>query len=503
MRTGALRYHPWSGMTLLLGALLGGCGSSPTQPGVPDHLVFAVQPTLTPGSRPITPAVQVAIVDRSGNIVTSATDTVNVAIGTNPAGGTLLGTLRAKAASGIASFGDLSIDRPGAGYTLTATSGALAGSSSVRFDIVLAFAAISAGTNSACGVSTAGAAYCWGDNGYGELGDGTTTPSPRPVAVVGSLTFASVSTGAVFACGVTTQGAAYCWGLNNRGQLGNATTTNSATPVPVAGGLTFATVSAAAGWTCGVTTSDAAYCWGAGPLGNGLATRDSIPVPVAGGLRFTRISGGGLEGTGPVGSTCGVTTQGDAYCWGDNYRGELGIGTPGGDSLTPVLVTGRLTFATVRVGTYFACGVTPSGAAYCWGYNLQGQLGTGSLTGPVQCSPGTPCSTSPVAVTGGLVFSAVSGGTYSTCGVTTTGAAYCWGNDLFGQLGNGTITNTNTPTPVAVAGGLSFTAVSAGIVSACGIATTSAAYCWGDNRYGQLGNGTTGVGSPVPVPVAP
>ena len=98
---------------------------------------------------------------------------------------------------------------------------------------------MSTGYKFACGVTTSGAAYCWGDNQQGELGNGTTTGSATPVAVSGGPSFATVSVGYEFACGVTTSAAAYCWGYNVYGQLGNGSTTNSSTPVAVSGGLSF------------------------------------------------------------------------------------------------------------------------------------------------------------------------------------------------------------------------------------------------------------------------
>src|SRR5262249_51929877 len=125
---------------------------------------------------------------------------------------------------------------------------------------------------------------------------------------------------------------------------------------------------------------------------------------------------------------------------------------------TPVAVAGGLTFATLSAGDSYNCGVTTAGAAYCWGDNTYGQLGNGSYAS----------SRTPVAVTGGLKLASVGAGTFHTCGVTTAGAAYCWGDNTVGQLGNGgdgfddgwgTI---STSTPVAVAGGLIFTNVSAG-----------------------------------------
>src|SRR5439155_933193 len=165
------------------------------------------------------------------------------------------------------------------------------------------------GASSPCGVTTAGAAYCWGDNIYGELGTGTTSFSHTPVAVSGGHTFAGVSAGGYYAtCGVTTAGAAYCWGLNNYGQLGNGSLTNSSTPVAVSGEPTFAAVSAGKYSACGVTTARAAYCWGLNPyggLGNGTTTNSSTPVAVSGGLTLATVST-------EYQSACGVTPAGAA-----------------------------------------------------------------------------------------------------------------------------------------------------------------------------------------------
>ena len=177
-------------------------------------------------------------------------------------------------------------------------------------------------------------------------GNGTGTQTTTPVAVSGGHTFAAVSAGFYFTCGVTTSGAAYCWGYNGGGQLGDGTTTNSLTPVAVSGGLTFAAVSAGSGQTCGVTTSGAAYCWGSndyGEGGRGTFTSSSTPVAVSGGFTFAALSAGGAGSTvGP--HTCGVTPGGAAYCWGYNGYGQLGDGTSGTNRLTPVAVSGGLTF---------------------------------------------------------------------------------------------------------------------------------------------------------------
>jgi alpha-tubulin suppressor-like RCC1 family protein len=185
--------------------------------------------------------------------------------------------------------------------------------------------------------------------------------------------------------------------------------------VQVVGGLSFATISAGIGYTCALTTGGAAYCWGynaSGQLGDGTTTERDSPVAVLGSMTFVSVStGGDAAGNGHA---CGLTASGAAYCWGANETGQLGIGTYGySSSSTPVPVAGGLTFAAVAAGSNFngfagqahTCGVTIAGAAYCWGDNAHGQLGVGTTTGPETCVISDPCSTMPVAVLGGLNFS--------------------------------------------------------------------------------------------------
>jgi alpha-tubulin suppressor-like RCC1 family protein len=351
----------------------------------------------------------------------------------------------------------------------------------------ISYSAVNVGVYSSCGLiaggTLPGAAYCWGDNTYGELGNGSNTASLTPVAVSGGLTFTQIGVGRGFVCAVTTAGAAYCWGDNTNGELGNGTTANSSTPAAVSGGLTFSQVSAGFDSSCGVTTSGAAYCWGAaGELGNGSNNSSTTPVPVSGGLTFAQVSSGN-------GFSCGVTTAGAAYCWGGNNGfGVLGNGSTT-SSTTPVAVSGGLTFAQVSAGELASCGVTTSGDAYCWGENADGDLGDGSTTN----------SSTPVAVSGGLTFVQVSVGNAETCGLTTAGAVYCWGDNGEGNFGNGS--ETSSTTPVAGGGGLSFTQVSTVAFTTCGVTTGGTAYCWGGDGYGQMGRGST-LSSTTPVAVA-
>ena len=369
-----------------------------------------------------------------------------------------------------------------------------AGVASVR-----SFAAVSAGGIHTCGVTAARDAYCWGHNLYGELGvDPTTTSETCPgaggplpcstvqVRVAGDRTFAAVSVGFLYSCGVTPRSAAYCWGNDVEGQLGDGSTSISGTPVAVAGNLRFSSVSTGDYHTCGLTTNGTVYCWGRndnGELGNGSTTWSSTPVAVAGGLTFSAVSVG-------YDYSCAVTADGAAYCWGSNLAGRLGNGSTVSSS-SPVAVAGGLSFTALATGGAHTCGLTSAGAAYCWGLNLEGQLGVGSTTS----------NSSPVAVAGGLSFTALATGGAHTCGLTSAGAAFCWGNNLLGQLGVGTATGpescpydqTEIPcstVPVPVSGGVSFATMSAGYAYTCGVTAARAAYCWGGNYWGQLGDGT-------------
>jgi alpha-tubulin suppressor-like RCC1 family protein len=312
-----------------------------------------------------------------------------------------------------------------------------------RFGPNLSFTDVSAGDSSACGVTADGRAYCWGSNEVGQLGNGETGSGGPPLLVTSALRFTTVTVRGSHACALATDGAAYCWGQDVFGELGDKRQVNSTTPIPVvvdpvAGNpASFAVISAGSNHTCGITTSGETFCWGLntkGELGTSATTASCLggtmmcsdfPIAVSApaGVTFTTISAGADH-------TCAIATTGAAYCWGSDSLGQLGTGATGLGGPAPVPVSGGHTFRQITAGNGFTCAVTQSGAAFCWGDNSNLTLGIGPFSG----SGGVQAA--PVAVAGGLSFARLSAGNSHVCGITLGGAAYCWGSNLYGALGN-------------------------------------------------------------------
>lgn len=252
------------------------------------------------------------------------------------------------------------------------------------------FTQLAAGSQHTCGLRTDQVVLCWGGNANGRLGNGVvaSTPVPVPTAVAsGTYTAISTTTGG-HTCGIQADQTLWCWGQNGAGRLGDGTTVDRPVPTQVLGGFFWVTVAVGGAHTCAITTTNAAYCWGtggAGQLGTGSGSNQSTPVPVTGALVLTALSAG-------TNHTCGITTAAATWCWGEGGSGRLGNGSQT-NQLSPVEVSGGFVWQAIRSGGQHTCGVTVGGSALCWGRNLEGQVGDGTTTNrltPVAVKPTIP-----------------------------------------------------------------------------------------------------------------
>ncbi|HEX7050965.1 MAG TPA: Ig-like domain-containing protein [Longimicrobiales bacterium] len=323
----------------------------------------------------------------------------------------------------------------------------------IRVSGGLTFRALAVGNWHACGITAEGKAYCWGANWGGQLGTETDASySTVPVPVGLDAEVVSVSGGGLHTCALTASGQAYCWGRNGYGQLGAEPSIHGTTPVRVSGDRTFTALATGGLHTCGLTADGVAYCWGYNALGQlGIGANDTLPhihpAAVSGGLTFTFLEARGNN-------TCGITGDGTGYCWGVDDRGEVGDGANSPTCIigtfehncaaAPSAVSAAFAFRSLNpahggAGASYACGIASDGAAYCWGFNFGGNLGTGAADSPDE----------PTAVVGGHTFRSLSAGGEHTCGIADDAYTYCWGSNGDGQLGDGSTTLRATPVPVA------------------------------------------------------
>lgn len=310
-----------------------------------------------------------------------------------------------------------------------------------------------------CVTDAAGAAWCWGSNTAGQLGDGTYENRSVPVRVATSKSFVAVVTGSEHTCGLTSVGDGgeiWCWGYNWSGQLGDGTVSNRrSTPVKVqlAGGAAFTAITAGANSTCGRTGAETWYCWGLnnlGQLGDGTLNSSAIPVAVAG--SFEQIDLGEVHACGRTAYNAVDQTGGEVRCWGDPGVGALGDGrlTATVAQLTPVPVRGGSGYVDVQAGYYRTCGVRGDNTVWCWGYNNAGQLGIVSKENRAEPTL-IPFTGRRLVVSGTNTW----GSGQTTCGQTLTSRqVHCWGANLSGKVGTGGPTSASSlePTPITRVG---------------------------------------------------
>ncbi|HEY0674284.1 MAG TPA: hypothetical protein VGD27_18565 [Longimicrobiales bacterium] len=338
---------------------------------------------------------------------------------------------------------------------------------------------LAAGYFHTCGLDLAGRAFCWGGNDFGTLGDGSHLQRAQPTAVGGNLIYTQLTAGAAHNCALSANGSARCWGHNDEGQLGDGTFTDRSVPTAVSGNLAFTSVSAGHAHSCALTADGAAYCWGddtRGQLGNGSEGLTRSPTPVR--VPFVGIWQQVVAG---YYQSCGLTTAGDAYCWGGGESGQNGDSTFN-DSPEPARVAGAHRFVRLALGDRFVCGLSNDGV-WCWGANRYGELGRASDDGanvPVRVNGITGATD----ITLSMGTSTIGSAAAYACAVLSDDRLLCWGG------ATGVLRAANYQ-PTALGGTLRARVAAAGALHLCIIATTRTAYCGGGNSVGQLGDGTT------------
>ncbi len=318
---------------------------------------------------------------------------------------------------------------------------------------VIAFTAITAGEEHTCALTTSGAPYCWGAG------------NPMPTAVATDVKFRTIAAGQEFTCALAFSGAAYCWGANESGQLGDGTTTPHGLPAPVAGGLSFTAITAGWRYACALTGVGQVYCWGfnaSGQLGNGTIADSPVPTQVTSAATFSKIDAAAVH-------VCGIGREATSsvYCWGSNSFDEAGFGAAN-PQMVPFPVPETASYSVISSSFNLSCGALPVGAVYCWGVAPLSNNGI-----PREPWPGTRLKT-------------IELGYSSGCGLGLSSEAYCWGDNQFGQVGNGS-TDGQILEPTPPSGSPRYVAITVGDYYACAITAVHVTFCWGRGEAGQLG----------------
>ena len=342
---------------------------------------------------------------------------------------------------------------------------------------------LATGDGHACVLTTAGGVKCWGNNEYGQLGDGTTTHRYLPVNVVGlSSGVVAVSTGYRHSCALLSGGTMKCWGKNFLFALGDGTPTNRSTPVDVQGLSGATAITAGGDHTCALIGLSDLKCWGYngdGELGIGNTTNKSTPTSIIGGQNLIAVAAG-------YSHTCALTSSNTVKCWGvyDRACGTFGCGFQYWTSPQAIGALGNDVTA-ISTGQYFSCALTTGGAVKCWGDNYYDQLGDLGGTGTPGDDNPDPLTPFPISGLDSGVIS-ISAGYRHACAQLSNGTERCWGDNATGQLGDGS--TERRMTPVTVAGLNTIANIAAGGDFSCARMGSSGIKCWGSNSVGQLGD---------------
>jgi len=338
---------------------------------------------------------------------------------------------------------------------------------------------VTAGGYHSCAILDTGKAKCWGSGNNGQIGDGDNNghSSPVDVSLDASTTLVDISAAYRYTCAVDQDGAVLCWGQNDYGQLGDGTNTSSNVPLKMSASSfdeKVVAISAGRFHACAIDETGTAYCWGNnnnGKLGIGSTTSSYTPQKLTFSSPVLDISAGEYH-------SCAILSNDDLYCWGRNLNGQLGDGTKT-ERHSPVKVDLSDEVPTeVSVGQKHTCVNTESDKTFCWGHP--------TYDGNSTTTTGTSIMGVDDDSVDGLV--SINSGNHGSCSLTDTGEVDCWGEGLYGQLGDGTNDDSDTPVSTLITGVVE---IAVGTRHACSIDSDGDLGCWGRGSGGQLGDGTT------------
>jgi len=352
---------------------------------------------------------------------------------------------------------------------------------------------LASGLRHTCVVLDNGSVSCWGANHQGQLGNGNYTDLDSPILTSSfgnGRTAVAISSGQTHMCAILDNGSVSCWGNNYYGQLGDGSNMIRNTPtqtLSLGNGTTAVAISSGPSHTCAVLDSGSVSCWGGngyGQLGDGTRNERNTPAPTLslGDERTAVAVSTGMD------HTCVILDNGSVSCWGRNNDGQLGDGGTNIERWTPAptLSLGSGMAVAISSGSSHTCVLIDNGSVSCWGGGGVGHLGNGDSE-----DRNTPTQVDIHEwVQYGRFAVAISSGTWHTCALLDDGSISCWGGNSNGQLGDGTNTKRYTPTQTSSLGtGINAVAISSGDHHTCAILSDDSVSCWGDNFYGQLGDG--------------
>ncbi len=340
-------------------------------------------------------------------------------------------------------------------------------------------AGLAVGQGHVCAVRAAGDSWCWGRGDFGELGNGDTASMTEPAAVGASVapTLAAVEivSGNDFSCARMADGFVTCWGRGNRGQLGNKATADHARTVPVMLPDRVTAIAAGTEHACAVLVTGDVQCWGE-TAGGRLGNNVTITSAQTKPTPATT-TGDFTQVAAGTNHTCGLTKTGAVLCWGLSNYGQAGAAL-GQMAPVPAPVLGLPEVAAIASGADHMCALAKDSTVWCWGRGDVGQLGWGTAN---------PGLAQPVQIPKFSGVIALAAGGQHTCALKVGGLPFCWGSNRYGQLGTGNQANRATPTAVNNLVGVK--ALDAGERNTCAVTTAGKVWCWGSDQYGQLGTG--------------